>query len=324
MTRNRPLAPALLAILPLLLAGTAEAADSAWLDLCTAYGTPHGGVLLARVHRGAPLPLPTQGESTGRRVFQTLHALDAHAIPGAGVEVSVGGRTVSAHADGRGYVQVALPPGLPAPSARVVLRLADPRYQAAPLAADVPVFASGPGLGVISDVDDTLLDTGVIHKFAMIEHAATRSSWELSAFPGAAEVLSRLARDRPLLYVSGSPWGFRQRITDYFARTHFPSAPLILKRFSSEPWTDQMAYKWPHIISLVDSLPDRRWILLGDSSEQDPEVYSRLSQARPGQVAATYIHLVTAELPEAPRFRGMVVFRDFAEVAADVAGRRFE
>ena len=57
---------------------------------------------------------------------------------------------------------------------------------------------------------------------------------------------------------------------------------------------------------------------------RDPEVHKVITSGPHGRVAVTYIHLVTAEAPEAPRFRDMVVFRDYAEVAADIKTRRFE
>ena len=180
----------------------------------------------------------------------------------------------------------------------------------------LPVYDNQPGLAVISDIDDTLLDTGVVDKLKMAENAVTRSTWELQAFPGAASALQTLAQGRPLFYVSGSPWGFYDRIRGYLERSGFPVGTFLLKRFSSEPLLDQQAFKWGHITRVVAALPQKRWLLLGDSGEKDPEIYARLRQQHPDRVEAIYIHLVTPEDAQSPRFAGMHVFRDWSEVVA--------
>jgi phosphatidate phosphatase APP1 len=149
----------------------------------------------------------------------------------------------------------------------------------------------------------------------MLQRELERRSGELVDFPGAAATLRELAAGRLLVYLSGSPWALHRRIADHFRAAGFPDGPLLLKRFSKEPWTEQAAYKWPHLTELVDALPERQWILLGDSGESDPEVYARLQRERPGRVHSIYIHLVTDEDPGAPRFRGMTVFRSWSELA---------
>jgi phosphatidate phosphatase APP1 len=176
-------------------------------------------------------------------------------------------------------------------------------------------------------VDDTLLDTHAHHKLHMLAHILVHPSSELLAIDDAAPTLRALAaagqedEGRPVLYVSGSPTSFHRRMSVWLERAGFPSGPVILKRFSSEPIRNQMAYKWPHVVSLVDGLPARRWILFGDSGESDPEIYRRLMAERPGHVQVVYIHLVTKEAANAPRFAGMTAFHQWAEVAADLKRR---
>jgi phosphatidate phosphatase APP1 len=310
----------------LLLPSAARAAAPAWIEIYSGWATPTGGTLVGRVHDG-PRPVdPKAGESSRKRFGETIDALEAKPLVGVAVTVLIEKQQVAGRTDGRGYFDIVLPAHLPGPKLHVQVTLAEPGYMAENATADLAVFTDGPGLGVISDVDDTLLDTGVTHRARMIEHTLFRSSYELRSFDGAASTLSAVAADdkgrRPLVYVSGSPWGLHRRIADYFARSGFPDAPFVLKRFSSEPLTDQMAYKWPHTITLADSLPGRRWICFGDSSEKDPELYARLARERKGKVEAIYIHLVTDEKPDSPRFAGMFVFRNWSEAAADLLRRK--
>lgn len=302
--------------------GSARAAQPAWLELYGGYLTPSGGLIFGRAHRGTRPADPKPGEPEYRRIHETLQALEPHVLGGAQVLVRLGdGDELPVRSNERGYLDLILraaqAQGLAGPvPVRIRARLAEPRYAAAPAEATVPFFADQPGLAVISDVDDTILDTQVTHKLRMVRNTLIRSSFELRAFPGVVEALTRAARGRPLAYISGSPWGLHGRIADYFRRAGLPDGVLLLKHFSSEPLTDQMAFKWPHITALVDALPARRFLLFGDSGEKDPEIYARLRAERPRSVEAIYIHLVTDEDPAAPRFRGMTVFRQWSEIGA--------
>jgi phosphatidate phosphatase APP1 len=286
-----------------------------WLELCSGFASPTGGMMIGRVHAGAPAAAPQPGADQWTRLNESLAAVEANPIVGADLKITVGERTYNGvRSNDRGYIDLAPLSGFAPPKVHVRLELPDARYQAEALEADLPVYDDQPGLGVISDIDDTLLDSEITDRKKMLRNAALRSTWELRDFPDAARVVSGLAAGRPIFYISGSPWGFRLRISDYFDRRGFPRGTLLLKRFSSDPLLDQEAYKWQHISRVVDSLPSKRWLLLGDSGEKDPEIYASLREKRPGRVEAIYIHLVTDEDPASARFRDMRVFRSWSEL----------
>lgn len=295
-----------------------DPSHSAWVELCTGFTSPSGGMLLARVHKGQRPEVPQEREATVRRIEQTLDALDANPLPDATLTLLVGDRKIKLRSNDHGYVDYFPLSGFGPPllQLNVHLELEEASYRAPTWDGTLPVYDGGPGLGVISDIDDTVLDSNVVNKAKMVQNALTRSTWELQAFPDAARVLSDYARGRPLFYISGSPWGFRERIQGFFARSGFPDGPLLLKRFSSDPTFDQEAYKKKHIDGVVNSLPQKRWLLFGDSGERDPEIYRRLQQEQPDRVAAIYIHWVTAdrEPRNSPRFAGMTVFEHWNEL----------
>lgn len=285
----------------------------AHVTLYTAYGTGTTGKLYARVSKGPKDPAPEPGESTIQRVEETILALDARALHGAHVEVVVGTSAMQTKSDWRGYVELALPAKLP-PAVPVEIRLKEPGYDAASVQTKLEVFGDEPGVAVVSDIDDTLLDSQVTDKAKMAANAIVRSTWELRTFPEAEKKLSAAAKQEPVFYLSGSPWGFHDRIGSFLARQGFPKGVLILKRFSSEPLLDQMAFKYPHLKEILDSLPKRRFLLFGDSGEKDPEIYARLRQEMPGRVERIFIHHITQEPADSPRFAGMTVFRKWSDL----------
>jgi phosphatidate phosphatase APP1 len=294
--------------------------------------TARGGRLYGRVHKGRPLVRPTIGQSKLWRVVQTVQALETRALPGALLTVSgpgLGPASSKISADSHGFFTVWLPPGLPQGSLSVSVRLDDARYTAPEATLELPVWGPRPGgRAIISDIDDTLTDTGVTHKLQLVANTVLRSTWELRTFAGAPQAVAELAGPdgrggsrRPVVYLSGSPWGLLDRIAFFFQRAGFPRGSMVLRRYSQEP-IDAYKFKHPHLLEIVDALPDRQFILLGDSGEKDPEVYRTLMQERPGRVAAVYIHLVTDEPASSPRFAGFTAFREWPKMLDDARRRQ--
>ena len=49
--------------------------------------------------------------------------------------------------------------------------------------------------------------------------------------------------------------------------------------------------------------PQRKFVLVGDSGQQDPEIYGLFARKYPRQVIAVFIHDVTGEPAESPRYQ---------------------
>jgi phosphatidate phosphatase APP1 len=59
------------------------------------------------------------------------------------------------------------------------------------------------------------------------------------------------------------------------------------------------------IEAILDRFPERKFILVGDSGEHDPEVYAALLRQRPEQILKIYIRNVTREDEGNERFRAV-------------------
>ena len=69
-----------------------------------------------------------------------------------------------------------------------------------------------------------------------------------------------------------------------------------------------------HLRAIADALPNKKFVLFGDSGEKDPEIYARLRTELPSRVEKIYIHLVTSEPATSPRFAGMQTFTSWSEL----------
>jgi phosphatidate phosphatase APP1 len=172
------------------------------------------------------------------------------------------------------------------------------------------------GTSVISDVDDTIKISEVRDKKQLLTRTFLR---EFEAVPGMAAAYRRWAgAGATFHYVSASPWQLFDVLGGFVTTADFPRGSMHLKQFRVKDssffslFEDPQAYKRPILHDLISRAPGRRFVLIGDSGEMDPEAYGEAFRAFPGQVAAIYIRDVSGEPREAPRYATA-----FAEVPPD-------
>jgi phosphatidate phosphatase APP1 len=158
---------------------------------------------------------------------------------------------------------------------------------------------SNRGLSVISDIDDTIKISEVRDREALLLNTFCRP---FKAAPGMAELYRDWAkRGAQFHYVSASPWQLYVPLAEFVAKADFPAGTFHMKDFHVKDRTflallgDPQAYKLKVIVPMLERFPDRRFVLVGDSGEKDPEVYGVLGRKFPQQVVAILIRNVTGE-----------------------------
>ncbi len=151
--------------------------------------------------------------------------------------------------------------------------------------------ADAAAFGVISDVDDTILETGVQRVGRMIRQTFTGSALTRTPFPGAAELYRDLAVGiNPVFYVSSSPWNLHSFLMAFIRHREFPVGPLLLRDLLGTAAGREQ--KHARIQEILDLHPRLRFVLLGDSGEKDPEIYAAVVGQNPGRIIAIYIREV--------------------------------
>ena len=297
-------------------------AQPAHIELYSGWATTQrGGFVYGRVHKGRPLPLPIEGDGLADRLHQTFQQLDLHALANAQVRLSGFPGAGPFTADGVGFLKVPLPAGMPQGTVVVTAQLETLNYTAADVTTTLQVWdATSLSLGVISDIDDTLTDTGITHKLEMLRNTFFENTYNVKIFDDAPQAVTAIAGREadllpslPVFYLSGSPWALHERISDAFDRVGLPHGTTILRRYSQEP-LDPYDFKHPHLLEIIGAYPGIKWVLFGDTGEKDPEVYHTLIQERPGIAHSVHIHNVTNADPQNERFAGFIVFNDWNEV----------
>ncbi len=172
------------------------------------------------------------------------------------------------------------------------------------------------GLSIISDIDDTIKISHVLDKKELLANTFHRP---FKAVPGMAEMYRGWAEQRVRFhYLSASPWQLYPPLAEWVQAERFPAGVFQMKDIR---WKDRTAfdlfeapeaYKLPAIENLVRRFPKRRFILVGDSGEKDPEVYGATARKFPEQILRILIRDVTGEEAAAKRY--VTAFRDVPAV----------
>jgi len=162
------------------------------------------------------------------------------------------------------------------------------------------------GRSVISDIDDTVKITDVTERRSMLNHTFLL---DFVAAPGMAQLYGDWATDGVSFhFVSSSPWQLYSPLSEFLDDNGFPWATFNLKaiRFRDETIFDLFKKGTETKPAIIEQIlvmyPGRQFVLVGDSGEQDPEVYAGLLRKHPEQVLKVYIRNVTAETADNARF----------------------
>ncbi len=159
---------------------------------------------------------------------------------------------------------------------------------------------------VISDIDDTVKVTEGWRKDARIANTFARP---FEAVAGMAEVYREWAAKGAVFhYVSGSPWQLYPSFAEGFARVGLPPGAFHLRPFRLADGTglaffsSPREYKLKTVSAIVERFPRSVFVLVGDSGEQDPEVYGEIGRRYPERVGAIFIRDVSVGESQAGRF----------------------
>lgn len=201
-------------------------------------------------------------------------------------------------ANGHTHSQVRIPVSTATPEgSRLTIRAVLPPADSRKIEASVHLI--GPvGLSVISDIDDTVKVTHVLDRGRMWEATFYKPFETVAGMPAAYQRLA--AKGAAFHYVSSSPWHLAEPLLGLLEASGLPVSSLSLKQIRLK---DRTAFnivkpgretKPPAIEAILTRYPGRQFILIGDSGEDDPEVYAEALRRHPKQITRIFIRNITA------------------------------
>ncbi len=290
------------------------------------YGTTEVLFLKGRVLRDAGVGEVRAEDRALRNLKNTVRRALTDEIPHARVRARLGSETSEARADREGFFDIQLRTAATfAPGElwhEVELEVVEPvRAGEEPARAVARVLVPPPDaeFGVISDIDDTVVRTEVTHwlrmlRIVLLTNAHSRMPFDhVDSLYRALQGGSTGARYNPIFYVSSSPWNFYDLLEEFFRVHRIPEGPLFLRDWNYSPrkllGMGHQEHKLVLIRALFDTYPELPFVLIGDSGQEDPEIYRAVVREYPARVAAIYIRNVTSEARE----------REVQGIAAEVA-----
>ena len=162
-----------------------------------------------------------------------------------------------------------------------------------------------PELGIVSDLDKTVIPDA-------------DPDLSKAPYPG-VKALYRILELRnggaagDVYYVTARTPEKVTEVPAYLAQHGVPDG-RIETGVSGVPWLAQ-AEKVRDVSAILASTGEQRFVLFGDSSHRDPEVYKEIVAAHPERIVAGFIHKVNATV-SADRVEGLYLHESYAEVAA--------
>ncbi|KFI59120.1 ABC transporter ATP-binding protein [Bifidobacterium gallicum DSM 20093 = LMG 11596] len=147
-------------------------------------------------------------------------------------------------------------------------------------------------VGIISDIDDTIMVTQVPTLWKAAYNLLLMSPRKRASVPGMAVMYNKLHHmfpQAPFFYLSTSPWNVESQIRGFINDYGFPDGPLLLRDLDPRPKTfipSGVTHKLEYVDQLMADFPDMRFILLGDDGQKDPTTYATIASRYPGRVLA--------------------------------------
>lgn len=285
------------------------------------FGTAETLYVRGRVLRNPPLPPAAVDDSVWENAIATYKRLESDEVPGARIRATLGSLVQETAADQEGYFECVLRPREPIalvePWHEVKLELVHPAPPPDHPAAVAHVLVPGlsASFGIISDVDDTVVQTGATDLLRMaravfLGNAHTRLPFEgVAAFYEALQAGPLGQANNPIFYVSSSPWNLYDLLLEFFALHKIPVGPLTLRDWGLSSRELLPTSHGPHKLGAIRKIlamyPHLPFILIGDSGQEDPEIYATVMREMPGRVRVAYIRNVSETGPRADAIRAL-------------------
>jgi phosphatidate phosphatase APP1 len=306
------------------------------------YGGAGGIWLKGRVLQERAFASQGAHDSGWRNLAALYRRLESDEVAGEAVAARFGGQTYLTRTDSGGYFAFEIKPPASWQPGWLTVELELPDASETGNGATTRVRANGRVLmpamdasfGVISDIDDTVLWTNVTNKLNMALMLARSNPHTRQPFKGVAAfyralrdgvqngvqagvqagVQTNAAAANPLFYVSSSPWHLFGHLLEFMRLQGMPVGPLLLRELSLRQLFHMHQHgnhKLGKIEHILATYPHLQFVLIGDSGEQDPEIYAEVVRRHPRRIRVIYIRNVNPD-----PVRVAALDRLVAEVAA--------
>lgn len=266
-----------------------------------AFGNDEEVFLKGRVIRAYREKRPSSRNNWVKNIFASIRRYSGSAVPSAKVEITYREKSYVILTDENGVFELQIGDSRPKAEFNEIVnfQVLEPANRKSQIAHLEVIRYSGT-VGVISDIDDTIIishSTDIGKKFWL---SVSKNAFTRRPLPGVSEFYKKLTDSglTPIFYVSSSDWSLFDLIKDFLRYRHIPKGPILLKdkhinlRNVWKSGGGDHQHKFDKIELIFNMYPQMSFYLIGDSGQQDPEIYAEVFSNHPGRVKGVFIRLV--------------------------------
>lgn len=287
--------------------------DEVTIKVYQGYGHEESISLFGHVLQLGPLPRTRYNQTFLGNTASLLRLFIVKPLGNVTVQTEWNGRIITAKADNDGFFRLEWKdePPLEVGWHQMTVRLVN--YHKKVEGKGALYIPHNTQHGFISDIDDTFLISHSSNLRKRLFVLFTQNAWTRQPFEGVVKHYELLAKGNttpdapnPFFFVSSSEWNLYDFLLEFSTRNGVPRGIFllnVLKQFSQLLKTGQNNHqtKFTRIARILKTYPHQRFVLLGDSSQQDPYIYQEIVKHFGQQVRAVYIRDVHKKNQEKAR-----------------------
>ena len=271
------------------------------------YGDNNRVVIFGHVLKLSPLPRKTYRQNWLTNTFSIIRLFMVKVIPLTKVSIEWQSKIYETHTEKDGFFnfEILQEKEVSCGWHNVTVRLIDPKYLLRNVQGQGSFYIPFESQhGFISDIDDTFLVSHSAKIRRRLYVLFTKNARTRKTFDGVINHYQALARfgqvgknSNPFFYVSSSEWNLYDFVVEFARFNGLPKGVFLLGQMKKlkDFWKsgqNNHATKFMRIVRIIEAYPDLNFVLLGDDSQQDPNIYSSIVKHFPHKIIAVYIRRV--------------------------------
>ena len=282
--------------------------DPVTIDTYRGYATTDRVFLKGRVLKDRFI-ISRKGDGRWRNFVNTYKRFASSEVRNARIVATIGENHLETITDDEGYYEIARELPSPIDPGKNSIYPVEISVRELPWGSidlhregEVIIPSRKASVGIISDIDDTVLHTGVVYplKLKVLYYTLFKNARSRKAIYEAADFFQLLSGPQlanPVFYVSNSPWNLYDLLDEFLGLNGFPRGAILLRDFGiprDRRANDFSGHKHRSIGQILNGFPKLRFVLIGDSGEKDALIYLSIAKKFPDRIAAIYIREVNS------------------------------
>ena len=271
------------------------------------YGNDKKIIVIGQVLKLSPYPRKTFSSNWVINLFSTLRLFMVIPFSNAKISIEWQGNLYFTKVEENGFFRFEILTKTPAIKGwqKVLVKLEEEKYLSRQIESEGEIYIPFPSQhAFISDIDDTFLISHSVKLRKKLYVLFSKNAHSRKPFEGVVNHYRLLARsgqvngnNNPFFYVSGSEWNLYSLIVEFSQMNDLPKGIFLLSAIKgiTQFWksgSNKLMTKFARIVRIIEAFPHLQFVLMGDDSQIDADIYTSVVKHFPGKIFAVYLRQV--------------------------------